>query len=148
MLEPPSENPRTSEVLRELLFISHSRDKAILVGAGLAHPPPTGKDLKVVVPEYTGYRGRDHLHDTESERPFAFLSRFKMALFGGLALIVPMLIMKLHTTLLTQLLTTCLFVLFVAVVLAYFLKGAETKDVLGATAAYAAVLVVFVGPTG
>ena len=74
-----------------------------------------------------------------------FLSRLKMALFGGLSLIIPMLIMTLHPTILTALLTTTLFVLAVALILASVMTDAESKDVVGATAAYAAVLVVFIG---
>lgn len=76
-----------------------------------------------------------------------FVSRMKMAVFGGYALVIPMLIMTLHPTPLTNLLTTTLFVLAVAVVLAAWMTDAEGKDIIAATAAYAAVLVVFVGTT-
>lgn len=68
-----------------------------------------------------------------------------MALFGGVALIAPMLIMTLHESKLTPLLTTLLFVVGVAVVLAWRFDEAKSQDIIGATAAYAAVLVVFVG---
>jgi hypothetical protein len=74
-----------------------------------------------------------------------FFSRLAMALFGGAALIAPMLIMTLHQSKLTSLLTTSLFVVGVAVVLAWQLKDAKKQDIVAATAAYAAVLVVFVG---
>ena len=74
-----------------------------------------------------------------------FTARMIMALFGGFALVVPMLIMSLHPSRLTNLLTTSLFVFAVAAALAWFMKTAEPKDIIGATAAYAAVLVVFVG---
>jgi hypothetical protein len=74
-----------------------------------------------------------------------FSSRLAMALFGGFALIAPMLIMALHPTRLTSLLTTSIFVFAVAIALAWYMKEAQSKDVIGATAAYAAVLVVFVG---
>lgn len=77
----------------------------------------------------------------------AFLLRLKTSLFGGFVLVVPMLIMSLHPTLLTTLLTTSVFVFAVAVIIAIQMKTAEDKDVLGTTAAYAAVLVVFVGTT-
>ena len=59
-----------------------------------------------------------------------------------------MLIMVLHKTLVTTLLTTSLFVLAVSLTLALFMQDAERKDIIGATAAYAAVLVVFVGTSG
>jgi hypothetical protein len=74
-----------------------------------------------------------------------FSSRLSMALFGGAALIAPMLIMALHQSKLTSLLTTSLFVVAVAVTLAWWMEDATNKDIVGATAAYAAVLVVFVG---
>jgi hypothetical protein len=75
----------------------------------------------------------------------AFLSRLQMATFGGLVLLVPMLIIVLHPTKLTALVTTVVCVLFVGVVLSFYMRKAEDKDILSATAAYAAVLVVFVG---
>ncbi|KAJ6013493.1 hypothetical protein N7540_008084 [Penicillium herquei] len=83
--------------------------------------------------------------EEESKARLDFLSRLVMALFGGAALIVPMLIMTLHPSKLNSLLTTSLFVVGIAVILAWFMKDAGPKDILGATAAYAAVLVVFVG---
>ncbi len=83
--------------------------------------------------------------EAEDEKKSLFLSRLAMALFGGLALIVPMLITTLHQTKLTTLLTTSLFVAAVAVALAWWMEDAQNKDIIAATAAYAAVLVVFVG---
>lgn len=77
-----------------------------------------------------------------------FISRLSMALFGGAALIAPLLIMTLHPTRLTSLLTTSVFVLAVGVALAWWMKDAASKDITGSTAAYAAVLVVFVGTGG
>lgn len=73
------------------------------------------------------------------------LARLCMAYFGGLILIAPMLIMRLHPTLLTVVLTTSVFIVVVGIALAVAMTDADPKDVLGATAAYAAVLVVFVG---
>lgn len=92
------------------------------------------------------------------------LNHFAMAFVGGLSLIVPVLIMALHRSRVTSLVVTSVAVTLFAIVLAiwplvsrYFpwrkdtadLAGAdeilENKDVLTATAAYAAVLVVFVG---
>ncbi|KAF4449364.1 lysyl oxidase-like protein 2 3 4 [Fusarium austroafricanum] len=78
----------------------------------------------------------------------ALWSRLIMALVGGFALIGPMLIMVLHPTKLTSLLTTSIFTFAAAVCLAVFMKDSEPKDVIGFTAAYAAVLVVFIGTGG
>lgn len=65
--------------------------------------------------------------------------------FGGLALLVPMMIMVLNPTKLTALVTTIVFVFFVAVVLSTTMDNAQPKDLFAAIAAHAAVLVVFVG---
>lgn len=77
---------------------------------------------------------------------WAFMHRMGMAVLGGVFLVVPMLIMVLHKTLLTTLLTTCLFVFAFGLVLSYFLEDAF--NVLSGTAAYAAVLSLFVGASG
>lgn len=77
-----------------------------------------------------------------------FLWKIGVAIFGGLALIVPMLIMVLQPNLITVTVTTSVSVLIVSFILAVVMKDAEVKDVVAATAAYAAVLVVFVGGSG
>ena len=66
-----------------------------------------------------------------------------MAISGGVFLVAPMLIMVLHPTLVTSLVTSFVFVFVFSVTAAYFLD--KPFDVLSGTAAYAAVLVVFVG---
>ena len=71
-----------------------------------------------------------------------------MALFGGIVVVGPMLIMVLRRDQTTSLVTTSVFVVAVGLVLAWFMREAERKDILTATAAYAAVLVVFVGANG
>jgi Flp pilus assembly protein TadB len=81
----------------------------------------------------------------EEKKKNNFISRASAAVFGGLAVIAPMLIMSLHPTRLTQLLTASLFVISVAMILAWQMDDADKKDIIAATAAYAAVLVVFVG---
>lgn len=68
---------------------------------------------------------------------------------GGLLLIVPMLAMTLYKSLATSLVTVSVAVLLFAVLVAVgsevFGKSASPLELLVATAAYAAVLVVFVG---
>jgi len=89
------------------------------------------------------------------------LNHFAMAFVGGLSLIVPVLIMALHRSRETSLLVTSVAVTLFAIDLGVWplisrhfpwMKGRvdaqnvlKNKDVLTATAAYAAVLVVFVG---
>jgi hypothetical protein len=75
----------------------------------------------------------------------AFSKRLFMAAFGGAALVGPMIIMTLHPTKATNLATASAFVIVVAGLFAYAMTDATPKDVMAATAAYAAVLVVFVG---
>ncbi|KAF5009263.1 hypothetical protein FDECE_4475 [Fusarium decemcellulare] len=78
----------------------------------------------------------------------ALWSRLIMALGGGLALVVPMLIMVLHPGKMASMLTTSSFVVAAAICLAVFMEDSQSKDVIACTAAYAAVLVVFVGAGG
>lgn len=86
-------------------------------------------------------------HSISRERTLRHLSRrLTMGLIGGFALIGPMLLMVLHNDLATTLSTaSCATILF-ALVLAVF---SELRDetLLATVAAYAAVLVVFVGST-
>ncbi|PMD39485.1 hypothetical protein L207DRAFT_634071 [Hyaloscypha variabilis F] len=71
--------------------------------------------------------------------------RLWMGSFGGLALIVPMLIMVLHRSVHGSLIVTSVGTVLFAVALALAARSLKGMDVLAATAAYAAVLVVFVG---
>jgi cell division protein FtsW (lipid II flippase) len=74
----------------------------------------------------------------------ALLGRFIMALFGGVALVGPMLLMVLHNDLATTLSTASIAVFLFAAVVA-FGSAAPPEVLVGAVAAYAAVMVVFVG---
>jgi VIT1/CCC1 family predicted Fe2+/Mn2+ transporter len=71
-------------------------------------------------------------------------ARVLFALFGGLFLLVPMIAMAYITSKKYLLITAVLFVFVFALSLGYFSKGSN-QELVGATAAYAAVLVVFVG---
>jgi hypothetical protein len=72
------------------------------------------------------------------------LSRFVMASSGGLSLVVPVIVMANVPGKTSSLVTTCIAMLVFAIGITF---GTQLKadQVLGATAAYAAVLVVFVG---
>lgn len=74
----------------------------------------------------------------------ALVGRVLAALLGGLALIVPMLIMSLNPSTTKSLVTASVFVVVAAITMALASSG-SWRDVVGFTAAYAAVLVVFVG---
>ena len=72
------------------------------------------------------------------------VARFIVAITGGLSLVVPMLILRLQEDPNKSLITTSVaVVLFSGLVSVGF--SASNAETLGITAAYAAVLVVFVG---
>lgn len=73
------------------------------------------------------------------------LKRLVMGLFSGLSLIGPMLIMVLHKDLLTALLTTSVSTVLFAFIIAIIAQDMQGESMLAAVAAYAAVLVVFIG---
>ena len=95
--------------------------------------------------KWPGSRVRDPVIDWLSR----FMRHLAMGIFGGLTLLVPMIIMVQHPTKLMALVITSVFVFFMAVALSLALSTtnseAQPKDVFAAIAAYTAVLVVFVG---
>ncbi|KAM7195329.1 hypothetical protein V8F20_007548 [Naviculisporaceae sp. PSN 640] len=99
-----------------------------------------------------GFRELDKKRRLQRELVTAYLNRLQMAAFGAVALIVPVLIMALHPGLLVDLVTTSVATVLFGLVSVFLGTDASGKDVLASTAAYAAVLVVFVGtsltPTG
>ena len=143
MLEDPSRDGKISDFLTNQLFITTPGDKitpddlAIMIDAGFSKQY-NNSDLDLRVPQYTGHGGKKQAFKE-------FLKRLRMALFGGFSLITPMLIMSLHKTKVTKLVTSSVFVLVAGLILAWLMKDARDKDIWTATAAYAAVLVVFVG---
>ena len=92
-----------------------------------------------------GFRELDQKGREERARKNAFTQRIIMAMYGGAALIGPMLIMTLHPSKNTNLITVSVATFLFALVLAFVARDSAGKDVLASTAAYAAVLVVFVG---
>ena len=150
MLETPGASPAISASLQELLEIKPKRyshdgtdtDMALLIEAGLLsgeEPPP------LHVSDFYGIGGHTHRRTTEEGELQVLIKRVATAVFGGAIVVAPMLIITLHPSQLVALLTTSAFVLIIALVLAIAMKDAAPKDILTAIAAYAAVLVVFVG---
>lgn len=101
--------------------------------------------------------GNDHRSDYAAEIKArkeaigkALISRLVFGIFGGLTLTVPVIIMTLVGSyiILMNLLTISLFTLAVAVILAVTMRTADSKDIVFATSAYAAVLVIFLGIFG
>jgi hypothetical protein len=94
--------------------------------------------------KYT-YRELDKDGREAREKRKAFADRLRLGAFGGVALIGPMLLMVLHRSRDTSLITASASTMLFAFTLAIAAKDLKGMDVLAATAAYAAVLVVFVG---
>ncbi|KAH8894400.1 hypothetical protein GQ53DRAFT_839979 [Thozetella sp. PMI_491] len=92
-----------------------------------------------------GFRELDKKRTSERAILDALRSRFYMALFGSVSLISPMLIMSLVPGLKTSLITTSVATVIFALIVVIYGTDASGKDVLAWTAAYTAVLVVFVG---
>ena len=92
-----------------------------------------------------GFRELDPLGREKRSKKTALTERLFMAMFGGVALIAPMLIMTLHPSRNVSLVTTSFATFIFALILAVGATNSAGKDVLAATAAYAAVLVVFFG---
>ena len=80
----------------------------------------------------------------KASRKEARVLRFSLAATGGFFLIVPMIIMATVPGLVSSLVTTCVSVLVFACLMAWR-TDLSPNEVLGTTAAYTAVLVVFVG---
>jgi hypothetical protein len=78
-------------------------------------------------------------------RKQAFSERIWMGALGGVAVIGPMLLMSLHRTLTTSLVTSSVATVLFTLVLALGARNLKGQEILGAVAAYAAVLVVFIG---
>ncbi|KAH6635825.1 hypothetical protein F5144DRAFT_158796 [Chaetomium tenue] len=88
---------------------------------------------------------RPRMSRAEMARKHAFASRFTMALFGGIALILPTIVMSKVQSTNVSLITTSVAVFLFGLAPAFGATDSTGKDVLTATAAYTAVLVVFVG---
>ena len=89
---------------------------------------------------------KERLRQEEMKRKSirASWERFAMGVFGGITLIAPMLLMVLHRDRTTALTTTSVSMILFAIIIS-FLPIVSPDLVLTAVAAYAAVLVVFVG---
>jgi hypothetical protein len=88
--------------------------------------------------------GRVRSVANEETRADRLMVRFLMAMIGGLALVIPMLVMTYFPGKNVSVVTTSAAMLIFAAVITLGTQLAPDQ-VLGATAAYAAVLVVFVG---
>ena len=113
----------------------------------VATSDPLRRWLSKVIPRrfLVSYYDDEHVTPKPTPSPLVNrLARFTVAITGGLSLVVPMLIMSINQNLIKSLMTTSVaVVLFAGLVSVVF--SASNAETLGITAAYAAVLVVFVG---
>jgi hypothetical protein len=112
---------------------------AIHGAVGSMHHEPRDKNL------WKELKTPRHINNREDAFEL-FMLRLRMAAIGGAFMIGPMLIMVLHRSLLTSLLTASLCVVAFGLILTIYLE--KPFEVLSGTAAYAAVMVVFVGTSG
>jgi len=90
-------------------------------------------------------RDRSYNRNVLKATPVAdMMARFVVAMLGGASLIVPMVLMTFLTTRNQHLIITSVFTVAFALGVS-FMSRASNQEILAATAAYAAVLVVFVG---
>ncbi|KAF2773704.1 hypothetical protein EJ03DRAFT_105073 [Teratosphaeria nubilosa] len=130
-----------------LIKSSRALDRDVLAAAGLIpdHVLPRGnlsEPLDASNPRLRDSRSRHQAVQTEAREKR--LLRFAMTATGGLLLIVPMIIMTEVPGKICSLVTTCVCMLVFAA-LVTFATNLGPNEVLATTAAYAAVLVVFVG---
>jgi hypothetical protein len=159
MLETPGANADISKIIRDHMYITPKpkptasyRDgtdtyRGILIEAGLL----SDQMMPIHVSDFTGIDGHTHRQRKARADLRVRIERIAVAIFGGTMVVAPMLIMTLRPSRLSSLLTSSLFVLVVALVLAVVdmlpiaISNFAPKDILTSTAAYAAILVVFVG---
>lgn len=118
---------------------------------------PLRDTLKRILPQSLTYTQREQKRrmeeyfaglPPEEVSPFVDkLARFIVAILGGTALVVPMLVMRLpEITLVKSLITVSVAVTIFSAALSVGLRATNTETLVS-TATYAAVLVVFVGTT-
>lgn len=95
-----------------------------------------------------GFRELDHQGRVRRAERQALTQRIFMGVFGGIALICLVLVMVLYPSQNTNLITVSVAIILFASLLAIGASDSTGKDVLAATAAYTAVLVVFFGTSG
>lgn len=124
-----------------ILKTSRAVDRRILESA---HLLPYGRLLPADDAKHPQLRtqGRHKAHRMAHAREQS--TRLLFAIAGGLSLILPMLIMANVPGKIASLVTTCISMLIFVILIA-FLTRLSPNEVLATTAAYAAVLVVFVG---
>lgn len=134
------------DLLKDPYIISsaNSLQRDLLVDAGLMNARDARNLDKVIDADVPMLPGQARIWFNKDRSAAALGARLIMAIFGGLALIAPMLLMVLHQDLLTNLLTVSTSVFIVGASVAVFSSEPPTT-VMAVVAGYAAVLVVFVG---
>jgi hypothetical protein len=125
---------------------SKELDRLAMVQAGLIpdHVLPVGNLQNALDRDHPRLPGVARTTAVRSSKSGHWLSRLALALAGGLSLIVPVILMVKFPGPITSLVTTCSSLLLFAFAVTF---GTDIRayQILAKTAAYAAVLVVFVG---
>ena len=124
---------RTSSIIRHIFRLP--KPNYDFLGKAILKDPSSGLNLRELNKDIREAKMRKQ----------AFSERIWMGALGGVAVIGPMLLMSLHRTLTTSLVTSSVATVLFTLVLALGARDLKGQEVLGAVAAYAAVLVVFIG---
>lgn len=128
----------TSKRMIDREVLTHALSKIMPYPLTFSLRPPLETDPEPI--------GGTRLRAFEAARLKKILRNYGMAVIGGGFLVAPMWLMVLHNTVFTTLATTTVCVSLFGAVVSWRLAG--PMEVLSVTAAYAAVLVVFVGASG
>lgn len=142
----------SQESIQSLVKPQSSYSRKLRRAFGAISPPREGPLTQNLIERinrgndaYLNFRQLNKAVRDAEMRKQALLERVWMGAFGGVALIAPMLVMSLHRDLKTSLITSSVATALFVLILAGQGQSLKGQEVLGATAAYAAVLVVFVG---
>ncbi|KAG6356268.1 hypothetical protein INS49_015655 [Diaporthe citri] len=141
LLPGDSRNPLEWELLTKSFRIVSQR---LSVNLG----PSSAVDMMEESCGKLGFRELDQQGRLRRAEKQALTQRILMGIFGGIALICPVLVMVLYPSRNTNLVTVSVATILFAFLLAFGASDGTGKDVLAATAAYTAVLVVFFGTSG
>ena len=124
---------RTSSIIRHIFRLP--KPQYDFLGMAVLKDPRSGLNLREL---------NKNIREAKMQKK-AFSERIWMGALGGVAVIGPMLLMSLHRTLTTSQVTSSVATVLFTLVLALGARDLKGQEVLGAVAAYAAVLVVFIG---
>jgi hypothetical protein len=116
MLEARSQNDVVFKFLIDRLYIFDENDSIIMIHADFTQFNDNKNNFfELCVSDYTDHEDYSFQQQSRTQQTKEFLSRLRMTLFDECSLIASMLIMRLHSTLVTSLITTFVFILAVSI---------------------------------